>query len=67
MRRSAVILAMSVCAIIAHGAGAGDLNPPPGPVAPTMKPLDEIEPRTPVNTLPAGVDSVHLIDQPGSY
>ena len=67
MRRSAVILAMSVCAIIARGADAGDLIPPPGPVAPTMKPLDEIEPRTPVNTLPAGVDSVHLIDQPGSY
>ena len=67
MHSLAVIPALGLCAIIAPGAVAGELTPPPGPVAPTMKPLDEIEPRTAVNTLPAGVDSVHLIDQPGSY
>ena len=67
MARTALIPALLWCAIAAPGAIAGDLTPPPGPVAPTMKPLDEVEPRTAVNTLPAGVDAIHLIDQPGSY
>lgn len=40
---------------------AGDLTPPAGPVAPTMKTLDEIEPRTPIGSLP------FTINQPGSY
>ncbi|MFQ5805234.1 MAG: right-handed parallel beta-helix repeat-containing protein [Phycisphaerae bacterium] len=31
---------------------AGDLDPPPGPVVPTMKTLTEIEPRTPISSLP---------------
>ena len=30
-------------------AGAGDLNPPAGPILPTMKPLDQVEPRTAIN------------------
>lgn len=51
----------------AMAASAGDLTPPPGPVSPTMKPLTEVEPRIVVNNLPAGVDAVHVIDQPGSY
>ena len=38
-----------VCAGVALSIGAssvpaGDLNPPPGPVAPTMKTLDELAP-----------------------
>ncbi len=40
---------------------AGDLNPPPGPVAPSMKTLDEVEPRTPITSLPL------TITQSGSY
>jgi hypothetical protein len=33
---------------------AGDLTPPAGPVAPTMKTLDQVEPRIPVQSLPPG-------------
>ncbi len=58
-------------AIIASALGAsavaGNLNPPAGPVAPSLKTLDEVEPRVPVNALAGDADSVHLIDQPGSY
>ena len=40
---------------------AGDLQPPPGDPAPTMLPLDRVEPRTPISSLPFN------ITQPGSY
>ena len=48
---------------------AGDLNPPAGPVTPTMKPLDEVEPRTAVNATntPGDTDSSFRISQSGSY
>ncbi len=46
---------------------AGDLNPPVGPVGPTLKPLAEVEPRTAVNNLPGQGTSKHHITQPGSY
>ena len=39
---------------------AGPLTPP-GPPAPTSKTLNEIEPRTPINSLP------FVIEEPGSY
>lgn len=39
----------------------GTLNPPAGPPAPTMKTLEQIEPRTPISALP------YVISQPGSY
>lgn len=47
----------------------GDLNPPAGPVAPTMKPLDQVEPRIAVNAIntPGDADSLFKITQPGSY
>lgn len=48
-------------------AQAGDLNPPPGPVAPTLKTLVEVEPRSIVNDLPGDASAVHVIDTPGSY
>jgi hypothetical protein len=47
---------------------------PPGPPAPTMKKLDEVEPRTNLQATPApaGVDTSNadyqfIINQPGSY
>jgi hypothetical protein len=53
---------------------AGPLNPPAGPVAPTLKPLTEIEPRIAVNATNTPGDplgdlspSVFKITQPGSY
>ncbi|HKQ48910.1 MAG TPA: right-handed parallel beta-helix repeat-containing protein [Phycisphaerae bacterium] len=51
---------------IAH---AGDLNPPVGPVAPTMKTLAEVEPRIAINATntPGDADSLFNISQRGSY
>lgn len=50
-------------------APAGPIDPPAGPVASTMKPLDQVEPRTPITaqTCPGDADSVFKITQPGSY
>jgi parallel beta-helix repeat protein len=48
---------------------AGPLNPPAGPVAPTMKTLTEVEPRTAINAVntPGGGGAQFNITQPGSY
>lgn len=48
---------------------AGDLTPPVGPVMPTMKTLDQIEPRKAVNetNTPGNFTSKFVISQPGSY
>lgn len=61
-----------VCAIALLGVGpalalAGDLNPPPGPIAPTMSSLDTLEPRVCVNDLPGDALAAHVISAPGSY
>jgi hypothetical protein len=42
---------------------------PPGAPAPTMKSLDQIEPRTPIttNTTPGDASDSFIISQPGSY
>jgi hypothetical protein len=42
---------------------------PPGAPAPTMKTLDQVEPRIAVNATntPGNVDSIYVISQPGSY
>lgn len=45
----------------------GDLTPPVGPVASTMKTLQEVEPRTPVQSLPGNATAMFAITQPGSY
>ena len=50
-------------------ASAGDIAPPAGPVAPTMKTLVEVEPRTAINATntPGDADSVFKITTAGSY
>ncbi len=56
MRRPLLTVTIPTAGIIIVATGwwarAGDLNPPPGPVQSTMKPLDIVEPRTPVSSLP---------------
>ena len=49
--------------------GQGPLSPPPGLPAPSMKSLDQIEPRTPVGpaTTPGNDTALLRITQPGSY
>ncbi|HVZ94739.1 MAG TPA: right-handed parallel beta-helix repeat-containing protein [Phycisphaerales bacterium] len=48
---------------------AGDLNPPAGPVLPTMKTLVEVEPRMPIGqaTTPGDANNVFIITSSGSY
>jgi len=60
-------------------AKAGPLNPPPGPIAPTGRTVQEIyekiartdvglaEPRIPVQSLPGSATALHVISEPGSY
>lgn len=45
----------------------GPLDPPPGPPQPTMRTLDEIEPRIDISTLAGSAAALHVISQPGSY
>lgn len=68
-RRLAVGLGALGVAAIASRAAAGPLNPPAGPVAPTGKPLAELEPRTAINSVntPGVGAAVYTITQPGSY
>ena len=48
---------------------AGPLSPPAGPIASTLKTLQEVEPRIIVNATntPGDADSLYRITQPGSY
>jgi parallel beta-helix repeat protein len=67
---SRAVLLVSVCGLVAAlPAFAGPPEPPAGPIAPTMKPLDQVEPRTTINATntPGDADSVFRITQPGSY
>jgi hypothetical protein len=68
MKRITATFALPLLALTS-GVFAGPLAPPAGPVAPTMKTLTEIEPRTPLNAhnTPSDSDSVYRITQPGSY
>lgn len=76
----ATTLPIGLCTVLAGTwmAYAGDLQPPAGPVAPTMNSLQEIhdlittlaaasEARTPVQSLLGSASAVHVIDEPGSY
>ena len=40
---------------------------PPGPPGPTLKTLQQVEPRTPLNTLAGDSSSLFIVNQPGSY
>ena len=45
----------------------GSLTPPAGVPAPVFKTLDQVEARTPVNTLAGDATATHIITLPGSY
>lgn len=64
--RPAFLSAVVLTAGVGLFAIAGDLNPPAGPVAPTMKDLDDVEPRAIIRNNDDGVTPI-VIDQPGSY
>lgn len=66
MHRATII----VCAIAALTSAAhAQLTPPPGPVEPTMKTLDEIEPSTPIgpDTTPGDESATYIISDGGHY
>jgi len=70
------VAAFAKLGAVAH---AGPLDPPPGPIAPTGRTLDELhariartdagiaEPRIPIQSLPGSDTAVHVITEPGSY
>lgn len=63
-------LLTTFCLLLAPltGFGQGALNPPSGP-APTMRTLDQVEPRTPIDAAhtPGDADNEYVIGAPGSY
>lgn len=67
---SAIVPTCITLVLTVGGPGlAGDLTPPPGAVAPTMKTLTEVEPRIAINATntPGDADSLYRISQRGSY
>lgn len=65
--RIGLLAGAGVLAGAAFLTAAGPIDPPPGPVTPTFKTLDEVEPRTPIESLAGDSTALHIIDQPGSY
>jgi hypothetical protein len=53
--------------VLASAVSGGPLTPPAGPVTPTNKTLQQVEPRTPIDSLPGTAVSMYKITQPGSY
>jgi parallel beta-helix repeat protein len=62
----ASMLALAVLVVFSLMGYAGSLEPsaPPGP---TMKTLDEVEPKIPIQSLSASADAKYVIDRSGSY
>ena len=60
------VLVLAGLVVFALAAVGGNLEPsaPPGP---TMKTLDEVEPRIAVQSLPGDANSLYVISEPGSY
>ncbi len=65
--RRPVIAALAFALAGPAGASAGTLAPPAGPVAPTMRTLEQINPGVPISQVAPGPDSAHLITQAGRY
>ncbi|CAE7230924.1 unnamed protein product [Symbiodinium necroappetens] len=66
MRTTTGLVAVALLLIPGIAIG-GDLNPPPGPVRPTMQPLSALEPRRCVNDLPGDEAAAVIITEPGNY
>lgn len=67
VQRLPVQHALSFVLVLASTALAGDLNPPPGPMEPTMVSLDRLAPGECINDLPGDATALHVITQPGRY
>lgn len=67
MKHTHAQLCIALMTAIAGHACGGDINPPAGPIAPTMKSLDRIEPRVCINDLPGDQGAMHVITRPGNY
>lgn len=67
MHRAPIVALLA--GLAASVALAGPLDPPSGPVAPTMKTLTEVEPRIAINAAntPGNAAALYVISQPGSY
>ncbi len=60
------VLALAALVVFSLMVYAGDLEPsaPPGP---TMKTLDEVEPRIAIQSLNSSATGLYVVDEPGSY
>jgi len=69
MLRNNTLSMLSVCCLATSAAFAGDLTPPTGPIAPTMKSLDVVEPRIAMSQENTPGDASHefTITATGSY
>lgn len=65
--RSLLSTSIMIALCLSRSATAGPLNPPPGPIEPTMITLDAIEPRIPLRDRAGNADCEHLITSPGHY